>query len=87
MLMDTEMGVLLESENLYLTDEWEEKRKRVKAFERLTKKQQMILWMDVIGFVMRYLELMAAFETISGLIRELDYHRSFGKAVRGGKST
>lgn len=86
MLTDTDMGVLLESENLYLTDEWEEKRKRVKAFERLTKKQQMILWTDVIGFVMRYLELMAAFETISGLIRELDYHRSFGKAARGGKS-
>lgn len=43
MLTDTDMGTLLESENVYLADEWEEKRKRARAFERLTKKQQMIL--------------------------------------------
>lgn len=86
MLSDTDMGTLLENENLYLADEWEEKRKRVRAFEKLTKKQQMILWTDVIGFITRYLELMAAYETISAVIRELDRHQSFGKAARGGKS-
>ena len=86
MLSDTDMGTLLENENLYLADEWEEKRKRVRAFEKLTKKQQMILWTDVIGFITRYLELMAAYETISAVIRELDRHQSFGKTARGGKS-
>ena len=85
MLTDTDMGTLLESENVYLADEWEEKRKRARAFERLTKKQQMILWTDVIGFLVRYLELMAAYETISAVVGEMDYHQSFGKVARGGK--
>jgi hypothetical protein len=39
----------------------------------------------VIGFLVRYLELMAAFETISAVVGEMDYHQSFGKAARGGK--
>ncbi len=85
MLTDTDMGTLLESENVYLADEWEEKRKRARAFERLTKKQQMILWTEVIGFLVRYLELMAAFETISAVIREMDCLQYFGKAARGSK--
>lgn len=77
MLSDTDMGELLENENIYTDDELKEKQKRIRAFEKLTKKQQMILWTDVIGFIIRYLELMAAFETISAVIRELDYHQSF----------
>lgn len=79
MLSDTDMWVLLKNEGLYGRDEFEEKLKRVRAFERLTKKQQMVLWTDVIGFIMRYLDLMAAFETISSVIMELDYHQSFIK--------
>lgn len=77
MLSDTDMVELLEGENIYDSDIWKEKEKRIKALERLTKKQQMILYTEVIGFITRYLELTAAFETITALIRELEYHQSF----------
>lgn len=76
MLSDTDMRTLLEHENIYMADECREKQKRVRAFEKLTKKQRMFLWTGVIGFVVRYLELMAAFGTVSAVIRELDYHQS-----------
>lgn len=46
----------------------EKKRKRAGVFEGPTKKQQMILWTEVIGFSVRYLELMVAFETISAVV-------------------
>lgn len=77
MLSDTDMMELLEGENIYGSDIWEEKNKRIKALERLTKKQQMLLYTEVIGFIFRYLELMSAFETITAVIRELEYHQSF----------
>ena len=83
MLSDTDMGALLENENIYDSDQAKEKQKRIRAFERLTKKQQLILWTDVIGFIVRYLELMSAFETINAVIRELDYHQSFVKKGDG----
>lgn len=77
MLSDTDMVELLENENIYGSDIWGEKNKRIKALERLTKKQQMILYTEVIGFITRYLELTAAFEAITAVIRELEYHQSF----------
>ena len=77
MLSDTDMTELLEGENIYGSDIWEEKNKLIKALERLTKKQQMFLYTEVIGFIFRYQELVAAFETITAVIRELEYHQSF----------
>ena len=80
MLYDTDMTELLEHENIYCSDEWAEKQKRISALNRLTKQQQMLLYTEVIGFITRYLELSAAFETIEAVITELDYHQS---AVKG----
>lgn len=77
MLSDVDMVHLLESENPYWDDEEHEKEKRIKALDRLTKKQQTMLYTTVIGFITRYLELMAAFETVTAVINELDYHQSF----------
>ena len=55
-------------------------QKRIAALNRLTKQQQMFLYTEVIGFITRYLDLSAAFETIEAVITELDYHQS---AVNG----
>lgn len=77
MLSDTDMTALLENENVYGSDIIREKEKRIRALERLTKKQQMFLYTEVIGFLTRYLELTAAFETVTAVIRELEYHQSF----------
>lgn len=76
MLSDTDMAELLKGEDIYLSDFEREKENRIKALERLTKKQQMMLYTEVIGFTTRYLELTAAFETITAIIQELDYHQS-----------
>ena len=80
MLYDTDMTELLEHENIYCSDEWTEKQKRISALNRLTKQQQMFLYAEVIGFITRYLELSAAFENIEAVITELDYHQS---AIKG----
>lgn len=80
MLSDTDMAELLEHENIYCADEGAEKQKRITALSRLTKHQQMLLYTEVIGFISRYLELSAAFDTIEAVINELDYHQS---AVKG----
>ncbi len=76
MLSDTDMQALLESENNYNPDIFGEKQKRINALKRLTKEQQLFLYTEVIGFITRYLELMAAFDTIIAVITELDYHQS-----------
>lgn len=83
MLSDTDMVELLEGENIYGSDIWEEKKKRIKALERLTKKQQMLLYTEVVAFIFRYQELIAAFETITAIIHELDYHQSMVSAKDG----
>ena len=75
MLHDTDMTELLEHENIYGTDIYMEKQKRITALNRLTKQQQMYLYTEVVGFITRYLELSAAFETIKAVINELDYHQ------------
>jgi hypothetical protein len=77
MLSDIDMKELLESEDIYKSDELTEKEKRIKALDRLTKKQQMYLYTTVIGFITNYLELRQAFDNIISLINELDYHQSF----------
>lgn len=76
MLSDIDMCTLLENENRYGLDEEIEKEKRIKAMERLTKKQYMKLQTLVLGFITRYLELVSAFDVITSCIRELDYHQS-----------
>jgi len=76
LLSDTDMQTLLERENIYQADEFTEKQKRLNAIKRLTKEQQMFLYTEVIGFLTRYLELSAAFGTITAVIAELDYHQS-----------
>ena len=70
------MTELLEHENIYGTDIYMEKQKRITALNRLTKQQQMYLYTEVVGFITRYLELSAAFETIKAVINELDYHQA-----------
>ena len=78
MLSDIDMVKLLDSEdNWNCNNEEKEKDKRIKALDRLTKKQQMYLYTEVIGFITRYLELRQAFDNIISLISELDYHQSF----------
>ena len=76
MFSDVDMTALLENEDRYGLDEENEKDKRIKALERLTKKQYMTLNTLVIGFITRYLELVSAFDVITACIRELDYHQS-----------
>lgn len=76
MLSDIDMGTLLENENIYAADEEHEKMKRIRALERLTKKQYITLNTLVIGFITRWLELVSAFDVISSCIRELEYHQS-----------
>ena len=76
MLYDTDMTELLENENIFCADEWAEKKKRISALGRLTKRQQTVLFTEVTAFVTRYLELSAAFDTIEAVINELDYHQS-----------
>ena len=83
MLSDTDMTELLENENIYCADEWVEKQKRISALNRLTKQQQMFLYTEVTGFITRYLELSAAFDTIGGVINELDYHQSAMTGKKG----
>ena len=83
MLSDTDMQELLEHENLYNADLLAEKSKRITALSRLTKEQQMFLYTEVIGFIIRYLELSAAFHTITAVINELDYHQAF--AIKDNK--
>lgn len=86
MLSDTDMAELLEREGNYgYSDLEQEKAKRVRALERLTKKQQMALYTEVIGFITRYLELYAAFDTIRAIINELEFHQS--AVVKEGKVT
>ena len=43
----------------------------------------MLLYTEVTGFITRYLELSAAFESIEAVIAELDYHQS---AMKGNGS-
>lgn len=84
MLHDTDMETLIDNENPDFYGDYErEKEKRIRSLERLTKKQQMILYTEVIGFIERYMDLMAAFETITAVIRELEYHQSFVNAKGG----
>lgn len=87
MLSDTDMAELLEERegNYGYSDLEEEKAKRIRALGRLTKKQQMALYTEVTGFLTRYLELYAAFDTIRAVINELEFHQS--AVVKDGKVT
>lgn len=78
MLSDIDMVVLMDNENPMFYDDYDrEKGKRIKSLERLTKKQQMQLFTEVVGFLLRVQELVSAFEVITSTIRELEYHQSF----------
>lgn len=86
MLYDTDMTELLEHENIYGADIYLEKQKRIAALNRLTKQQQMYLYTEVAGFITRYLELSAAFETIKAVINELDYHQAIMRGRNQGNA-
>lgn len=80
MFSDVDMSIMLENENKYNYDCENEKEKRIRALEKLTKKQYMLLNTLVIGFITRYTELVNAFDVITSCIRELDYHQSAVKS-------
>lgn len=84
MMTDIDMETLLEHENIYRADEECEKEKRIKAMQRLTKEQYFKLQSLVLGFLIRYIELVGAFDVITSCIRELDYHQS---AVKNKQDT
>lgn len=90
MLSDIDMQALIENENpqkaAFEEDCDREKEKRIRMLERLNKKQQMQLYTEVVGFLLRVQELMAAFEVITSTIRELEYHQSFINSKEGVKA-
>lgn len=78
MLYDIDMEAMLNNECIYDYEDLEEEReKRIRKLDRLTKKQQMLLFTNVMGFITRFLELQAAFDTIVAIINELNFHQSF----------
>lgn len=83
MLADTDMRVLLESENVYAADENEEKAKRIRALQRLTKEQQLYLFTTVMGFIVRFQDLQLAFESIKSVVDELDRHQALLQNTNG----
>lgn len=83
MFSDIDMCTLLENENRYGADEEYEKEKRIRAMERLTKKQYFKLQSLVLSFCTRYLELVSAFDVITACITELDYHQSAVQTKQG----
>ena len=72
------MEVMLDNEGLFDYDDLAaEQNKRIRKLNQLTKRQQILLYEKVIGFVTRYMELQSSYETTTAVISELDYHHSF----------
>ena len=73
LLNETDMSVLLENEGVYDPDDIDrERQKRRKAVLALTKEQQFSLFTQVFHFLMRFIQLSLAFETVKGSIDELE---------------
>lgn len=77
-LEDADAGALFYREDIF-TDIEREKQKRLNALERLPKKDFIWLFTTVAGFVIRFLELEASYDTIKGTIDELDSRQAFVK--------
>lgn len=60
-----------------------EKEKRLRTLERLPKKELVWLLAEVHSFIFRYMELYSAWETIKGVITELDSRQAFVKTPDG----
>lgn len=77
-LNDINMEVMLDNEGIFDYDDLAaEQNKRIRKLNQLTKRQQILLYEKVIGFVTRYMELQSSYETTMAVISELDYHHSF----------
>lgn len=77
-LRETDMRILLENEGVYDPDDIEKEReRRHKAIMALPKEKMYFLFTEVLNFVMRFMELSLAYETICGSIDELDRLNSF----------
>ena len=73
LLNETDMSVLLENEGVFDPDDIDrERQKRRKAVLALTKEQQFSLFTQVFHFLMRFIQLSLAFETVKGSIDELE---------------
>lgn len=81
-LTETDISTLFYRENNF-EDEESEKEKRLRMLERLSKKD--ILWIvpTVGNMIVRYLELLGAWEAIKGTIDELDSRQAFIKDKDG----
>ena len=77
-LNDIDMEVMLDNEGIFDYDDLAaERNKRIRKLNQLTKRQQILLYEKVIGFVTRYMELQTSYEATLAVINELDYHHSF----------
>jgi len=83
-LTETDVSMLLERENNF-ADEETEKEKRLRALERLSKKDLLWIVPTVGNLVFRYLDLCGAWEAIKGTIDELDSRQAFIKDKDGLK--
>ena len=83
-LEETDISTLFERENNF-EDEETQKEKRLRALERLSKKD--ILWIvpTVGNLIIRYIDLCGAWKAIKGTIDELDSRQAFIKDKDGLK--
>lgn len=79
MFTETNIGVLLYREETYVNDDESEKEKRIRILERLPKKDFIWLVQTVSNLIIRYLELEGAWQSIKGIIDELDSRQAFIK--------
>ena len=78
MINSIDMDAWLNQEEIYIFDEAEEKhQEQIRKLKRLTKQQQMLLFRTVTEFILRCLELRAAYNTIATTIAELEFHQPF----------
>ena len=81
-ITDTDEETLFYQEDNF-DDPEAEKKKRLRALERLPKKELVWLLAEVHSFIFRYMELYSAWETIKGVINELDSRQAFVKTKDG----
>lgn len=78
LLRETDMRILLENEGCYDSDDVEQQREqRRRAIMAQTKEKMFFIFTEVLSFLMRFLELALAYETICGSIDELERLNSF----------
>lgn len=77
-LAETDAGTLFYRESNF-GDEETEREKRIRALERLSKKDFMWIMQTVCNFIIRYLDICGAWEALKGTIDELDSRQAFVK--------